>query len=86
MPTEKEIKDRLAEIRGRSPEFVEALIASIFFDDSEAVYMAKDDAENWSFLEFVYVIPMNCTSYNSMVARGYWAQTSMFELPVVLID
>jgi hypothetical protein len=87
--TPKTFLDRLTEMRGRPQQgMVQALITATIFDDdeSETVYMAREDAENWSHNEFVFVIPSNCLSRESVIARGWWAETKMFDLPLILED
>jgi hypothetical protein len=83
MPTQKEIADRIAEMRGRD-EIVVTTIIDTVFGDSEEVYMSECDSNNWRDREFVFVIPTNVSSVNSMLARGWWAETQHFELPIVL--
>lgn len=83
-PTHKEIADRLKEMRGPVGSVVLARLTDTVFGDSEDVFVSRNDVELWSNSEFVFVIPSNVSSYESMLARGYWAETKHFELPIIL--
>lgn len=81
--TAKEIINRIAEMRGRD-EVVRAEIETWVFGDKMEIYVSRRDAENWFHCEHVFVIPEDVSSPESMLARGFWAETRMFDLPIIM--